>query len=39
MLQVWLNDKAAGCTKLGKTQRMTGSLCAILEVVSKHLLC
>jgi len=33
MLQVWLNDKI-GCTKLGKTQRMIGLSCAILEVIS-----
>jgi len=34
MLQVWPNDKVAGCTKLGKIQRMIGLLCAILEVTS-----
>jgi hypothetical protein len=32
-LKVWLNDKAVGLTKLGKTKRMIGLLCAALKVV------
>jgi len=29
-----MNDKAVGHTKLSKTQRMIGLLCAVLKVIS-----
>ena len=34
MLQVQFNDKVAGLSKLDKTQRMIGLLCAVLKVMS-----
>jgi hypothetical protein len=37
MLKVQLNDKVAGITKLGKTQRHTGLLRAVLKVMSYSL--
>jgi len=33
VLKVRLNDKGVGCTKLNKTQRMMGLLCAVLQVI------
>jgi len=39
---VRLNDKAVSSTKLGKTQRMIGLLCAVLRVTCyslKNFLC
>ena len=33
-----LNDRAVGSTKVGKTQRMIGLLCAVLKVMSYSLL-
>ena len=32
MLIVRLHDKGEGCTKVDKTQRMMGLLCAVLQV-------
>jgi hypothetical protein len=37
MLKVQFHDKVAGLTKLDKTQRMIGLLCAILKVMSYSL--
>jgi len=34
MLKVQFNDKVAGLSKLDKTQRMIGLLCAIIKVMS-----
>ena len=34
MLEVRLNDEVVGYTKLSKTQRMIGSLCDVLKVMS-----
>jgi len=34
MLKVRLNDKVAGCTKLGITQRNICLLCAVFKVIS-----
>ena len=36
-LEVRLNNKAVGLTKLGKTQRMIGLLCALSKVMSYRL--
>ena len=37
ILKVPFNDKAGGLTKLGKTQRMFGLLCAVLKVTGYSL--
>jgi hypothetical protein len=37
MLNVLLKNKVVGYTELGKTQRMTGLLCAFLRVMSYNL--
>jgi len=34
MLRVWFSDRVVGLTKLGKTQRHTGLLCALVKVMS-----
>jgi hypothetical protein len=37
MLKVWFNDEVVGRTKLGKTHRNFGLLCAVLKVTSYSL--
>jgi len=37
MLNIWLDDKVVGHTKVSKTQRMTGLLSAVLQVMSYSL--
>lgn len=37
MLNIWLDDKVVGYTKVSKTQRMTGLLSAVLKVMSYSL--
>ena len=37
MLNIWLDDKVVGHTKLSKTQRMTGWLSSVLKVMSYSL--
>ena len=34
MLNIQLNDKVIGCTKLGKTRGVIGFLCAVLNMIS-----
>jgi hypothetical protein len=38
MLKVRLNDKVIGLTEVGKSQRMIGSLRAVLRVMSLHVI-